>query len=192
LAKIKHYGGIAIVQDPKEAMYSQMPLNAIRKSDCDYILTLSEISRQLINLVEVQAERQALAMNEEEFDEASNLETSPQSKHFQHGEDVYHRGKPSIFSCPDCGGVLAEINEDRIIRFVCRVGHSYSTEWLLAMQSEGVEKALWSALRALEEGASFAQEMAEKSSEARQQYLEKAEDYERQANVLRPLLLKKG
>jgi two-component system chemotaxis response regulator CheB len=166
-----------------------MPLNAMATAHCDYVLKLSDISELLVKLAAEPVEKQGVDMNEQEFDEASNLEKSPQSHKPSHGEYAYEKGKPSIYSCPDCGGVLAEIDEDGLLRFVCRVGHAYSPEWMAALQSENVEKALWTALRSLEEGASFAQHMATRPNRRAEGYAEKAKDYEKQAEVLRRLLL---
>lgn len=52
-------------------------------------------------------------------------------------------GKPSPLSCPECGGALYEIEVDRLLRFRCRVGHGYSTQSMLAHQSESLEASLW-------------------------------------------------
>jgi chemotaxis response regulator CheB len=50
----------------------------------------------------------------------------------------------------NCGGVLRQIEDDKMLRFKCRVGHALSEHTLLAAQSDNIEKALWTALRALE------------------------------------------
>src|SRR5262249_56928157 len=50
-------------------------------------------------------------------------------------------GKPSAFSCPECHGVLWEINEGEMVRYRCRVGHAYSAESLAEAQGESVERA---------------------------------------------------
>lgn len=48
LNKIKKMGGLTIVQDPKTASSSYMPEAAIKHTDVDYILSLEEISKLLI------------------------------------------------------------------------------------------------------------------------------------------------
>jgi hypothetical protein len=35
-------------------------------------------------------------------------------------------GKPSVFACPECRGVLWELEEGRLVRYRCRVGHGYT------------------------------------------------------------------
>jgi two-component system chemotaxis response regulator CheB len=78
-------------------------------------------------------------------------------------EDQDRPGTPSQFGCPECGGVLWEVENDQIVRFRCRVGHAYSSESLLESQTEGMEAALWSALRALEEKASLTRRLADRA-----------------------------
>ena len=59
----------------------------------------------------------------------------------------------TIFTCPDCGGVLwqgAEGSEGSVLRFRCHVGHAFAPEVLLSQKSEELETALWSSLRLLE------------------------------------------
>jgi two-component system chemotaxis response regulator CheB len=48
---IKSNGGIAIVQDPSEAPFPSMPLNALRTTDIDYILPTTAIAGKILDLV---------------------------------------------------------------------------------------------------------------------------------------------
>ena len=51
LKRIKDSGGIAIVQDPKEAEADTMPRAAIKITDVDYVLPLIEIANKLRQIV---------------------------------------------------------------------------------------------------------------------------------------------
>ena len=50
---IKQYGGLTIVQDPKNAEVDTMPTCAINATQIDHILSLKEITRHLIKLNEL-------------------------------------------------------------------------------------------------------------------------------------------
>ncbi len=52
LKKIKECGGLAIVQNPKDAEVSAMPEAALRLTKVDHVLKVSEIATFLINLLE--------------------------------------------------------------------------------------------------------------------------------------------
>ena len=52
-----------------------------------------------------------------------------------------------------------ELHEGSLVRFRCRTGHAYSAESVAAGMDEGVEQALWAALRALEEKAALARKL---------------------------------
>ena len=54
LLAIKRSGGIAIVQDPREALYASMPRSALMHVKVDYVLPLDDIGRQLTQLVNTQ------------------------------------------------------------------------------------------------------------------------------------------
>src|SRR3954469_7990145 len=41
---IKHYGGLAVVQDPSDAEFASMPESAIREVDVDHIVPVNEIA----------------------------------------------------------------------------------------------------------------------------------------------------
>jgi two-component system chemotaxis response regulator CheB len=70
-------------------------------------------------------------------------------------------GVPSVFACPECHGVLWELKDEKMVRFRCRVGHSYGTESLTREISMASENALWAAVRALEEKAALQRRVAE-------------------------------
>ena len=52
LAVIKQRGGVAIAQDPEEALYSGMPSSAIENVDVDYILKVGDIAKTLTHLAD--------------------------------------------------------------------------------------------------------------------------------------------
>ena len=49
LKRVKEYGGVAFVQDPREAEYTDMPRNAIATGMVDYILPVAEIPAKIIS-----------------------------------------------------------------------------------------------------------------------------------------------
>lgn len=73
------------------------------------------------------------------------------------------RGYPgSVTStCPECGGVLEEYQEAGFTQWRCRVGHRYSPESLADAQAEGVEAAMWAAVRALEDREALLRRIAD-------------------------------
>ena len=102
-------------------------------------------------------------------------------------------GTPSELACPSCGGVLWEQSAAAGLRYRCRTGHGFSAATLLAAQNDGLETALWSALRALEEQAALSRRVAERSEaigaeRTRTRLLHRAEFAEEQAVVIRQLL----
>lgn len=69
-------------------------------------------------------------------------------------------GKPSRITCPDCSGVLWQINDSKPPRYRCHTGHAYTQRSLEHTQSVRADEALWAALRALQERESLLREMA--------------------------------
>ncbi len=193
LLAVKMRGGVAIVQNPDDAMYPNMPRNAIENvEDIDHIAPLSDIPSILVGLVNIPMEI------EPENPIPSNIEFEIEiaQLNLKAVENESDRpGKPSTFACPDCGGILWELEERNLLRFRCRTGHAYSAETLLATQSDAIEDALWIALRALEEKASLSHRMASRM-EARNQTLaaqrlkEEAHSALKRSAIIREMLLK--
>lgn len=74
------------------------------------------------------------------------------------------RGRVSLFSCPDCGGTLWQVAEDRLLQFRCHVGHVYQGETLLQEQTDLLETALWTAVRIFKERHLLARQLAEQET----------------------------
>jgi len=157
LIAIKQQNGLAIAQDPDEALYDGMPRSAIASGTVDHVLRISQIADLLVRLVEEPLEKGGNEpLSDEMVQETDIAELDLGALH-----SIDKPGSPSRFSCPECHGVLWEIDDD-IVRFRCRVGHAYSPETLLAQQSNSVDVALWAGLRALEENAALMSRMAKK------------------------------
>lgn len=188
LAVIKSRGGVAIAQDPAEATFDGMVRSAIAHVRVDYILPVEAIARQLIQLVGEKLEDDK-AMPDEIMNEADLVFQDKTER-----EDGQHANSPTPITCPDCGGVLWELREGASIRFRCHVGHAYSADSLVAEQTDDVERALWSAIRALEEKAALARRMAAQArrsarSLSENQFVARAEEAEHHANMVRQVVM---
>jgi two-component system, chemotaxis family, protein-glutamate methylesterase/glutaminase len=187
MAVIKRHGGRTLVQDPDDALYPMMPSSAIEFAEPDRILPAGELAAAIM---EAAAEPVAAApaeytdpiLAEEDFIEIDRGASD-------HPQD----GRPSGFTCPECGGVLWETVEGGVPRFRCRTGHGFSVDSLLAQQSDSVEAGLWAALRALEERAAMTRRMASRfrsrgSRTSAQRFERQADAAVEQALVIRKAL----
>lgn len=190
LMAVKQQGGMAIVQDPEEAMYAGMPRSAIENVAVDRILPVADIAALLAELANQPVATATAAVSDDMEMEADMAELELNAM-----QNPNRPGTPSPYACPDCGGVLWELDEGRLMRFRCRTGHAYSTDSLIAAQSEQLEDALWNALRALEEKAALTERMADRARDLQQAYssrkfAEQAQAARRRATLVRQLILK--
>jgi two-component system chemotaxis response regulator CheB len=157
LLAIKRCGGVCVVQDPGEAPWPDMPRNALERDHVDHCLSVARLPALLLRLASETAGEAppvprdliaevAIATGDRMQDSVS---TTP--------------GRPSPMSCPDCGGVLNEIEEDGTVRYRCQTGHAYAPETLAASQRQTLEMALYSALRAHMERVTLFTRMVEKA-----------------------------
>lgn len=193
LLAIKRRGGVAIVQDPDDAMYASMPRSALAHVDVDHVLVLSKIGPVLARLTREQAAVEMKYLVPTDMEMETKLAAMDMSA--MHNEE--HVGTPSVYSCPECHGVLWELHDGNLLRFRCRVGHAYSVDSILAGQSEVVEDALWAALKTLEESLSLSRRMAKDAREGGKDWLasrfeEKAQEVEQHAILIQQVLLKGG
>jgi|SRR5581483_5060674 len=190
LLAIKRRKGLAVVQEPQEALYPSMPQSACNNVEVDYCVPVAEIGPLLVHLAHKTVEEGVTGPGPEDLDKEvriAEMETNALNNHEQ-------IGKPSAFSCPECGGVLWEVQDSDFLRFRCRVGHALSAESVLAAQTEEIDKALWHALKALEEKASLSRRMARKAHERGSIWLERQlekniQEAENDARLLHQVLL---
>jgi two-component system chemotaxis response regulator CheB len=169
-AAVKEAGGVTIAQDPDEAASPGMPRNAITTGMIDHVLPLRDIPLLVSALVEEEAEPVRVAPDQPHIQpRAPDLASPPLAVHAND-----RPGRPSIFTCPECHGVLWEMDENGLLRFRCRVGHVYSPESMVAAQTDEVDRALWIALRTLEERAALAHRLAERGRERGQHWVDQA------------------
>jgi two-component system chemotaxis response regulator CheB len=189
LMKIKHRGGVAIVQSPEEAVVDALPLNAIRHVEVDHIAGAKEIANLLVRLAHQEAPKEIHTVDDQEIIEATvvdgvnNILQSTKPGH-----------APSAFTCPDCGGSLWELQNGQLTRFRCHVGHVYTADSLVVEKDAALENVMWSALRALEESIALRHRMAARAragnvSSIAENFERRAREDEARAEVLRRFLL---
>lgn len=191
---VKMSGGVTVVQEPGEALYQGMPLNVIKSMTVNYRLPLAEIAPVLAQLASAVA-----AIKEEEYTVPDNVKTETRIAEQQMSatellESVSKLGTVTSLTCPECHGNLWELHDGELQRFRCHVGHAYTAESLVVGQSDEVESALWSALRALEERVMLSRKMGQRAldrnlKKAAAGFEARAQQAERNAHVLRRLLL---
>lgn len=170
LLTIRESGGLGLVQSPEEALYPSMPESAISVAGADEtapVATLGGIIERWLTT-----------------DQRGSAPPRPAQKSAE--------AKPSPFSCPDCGGVLWQ-HDDDLLHFRCRVGHAWASEALLEAQSAVLEDALWAALRVMEERSELALRLAQQAradgrSLSAQRYEHRASNTVEHALVLRGLV----
>lgn len=148
-------GGITLVQDPNDAAFPEMPLNALRRITPDYVLPMADIATTLVELTQRPAgEPVAVPGNiPMEVDIARGETRDPRATM----EDMDEIGRRSLLACPQCHGVMWEIDEGELTHYRCHTGHAYTTELLSLALDDSVRRALASAERALEERLTLTQ-----------------------------------
>jgi two-component system chemotaxis response regulator CheB len=167
LAEIKRQGGCTLVQDPAEALYPAMPSNALAGSAVDAVLPAAAIAAVLMQL----------AGGEQAFPReplAAVVDSDP---------GPVYEGEVLTVTCPECGGVLTEREHAGLVRYTCHVGHAYAPRSLLADHAEGVERAMWTAARSLEDRATLLERMARRTAALGAE--RSAAQFERQARSAR-------
>ena len=193
LQAVKKLGGIAVVQDPKDAEQPGMPRNALRYVHCDYVLPLNEIPARLVNLVgEAILEKADRAIPRDIQFESLIAEQQLNTEEFL--ENVEAIGKRTTYTCPECGGSIWQIGAENLLRFRCHVGHSYTDLVFLAEQTQHVEDVLWATVRALEEKVTFVRQLAtllekEHSHQAAQEHRAYADRVDGEVKIIRELIL---
>jgi two-component system chemotaxis response regulator CheB len=171
LAAIKAHDGVAVVQDPGDALYDGMPSSAIAHVVVDAVAPADLVAATIAALV-----------RGEPLPEGIRGSTP--------AADSPIGGKDLTLVCPECGGVLSEHDDSGILQWRCHVGHLYSPRSLDVAQGAAVEHALWTALRSLEDRAALLRRLAEQTATRGQRrsarsFGEQAAEAQAQADLVR-------
>ena len=153
---IQKLGGTTVVQDPEDALFPSMPQNALRHVSADYVVPASRMASLMDELTSKTSQEGEPVAVPPHID----VEIKIANEENPRDAGLEKIGVPSPYACPDCHGVLLEIEEGGRIRFRCHTGHAYSLESLLAGMREGIEQAVTAAERAFHEASLLMQRIA--------------------------------
>lgn len=142
---IKRCGGVCIAQDPDDASFPNMPRSVIANVGVDYCLPIAQMGVLLSDLV-----RRELP-DKKQAPEDLVIESKIAQRVLSDLPSVEALGDLVPFNCPDCGGVLWQMEEGQLLRYRCHTGHAFTSSVLLAQQTAKIEETLWVALRMFEE-----------------------------------------
>jgi two-component system chemotaxis response regulator CheB len=174
LLAVRAAGGGAALQDPLDAEMSALPRSAEAVAGADYIEPASRLADLLVQLVHRPAAGGGKAMPDP-LDKLPEVVAADQRAQ-THDEK---RGQITVFTCPECGGSLWQVDETGALRFRCHVGHAYQAEALMDGQSEALEAALWTAVRIFRDKGVLARQVA--ARERGRGNLKGAQGFEEQA-----------
>jgi two-component system, chemotaxis family, protein-glutamate methylesterase/glutaminase len=192
LKLVKDAGGMAVVQDPEQALVQSMPLSALQYVAVDHVLRTAGIASLITESTRPTSEERNTMPREKE------KETEPAGQEEITIEQMKQEfGDASALTCPDCGGALWEIIDGQLVRYRCHVGHQYSQEGLDSGQRDVVEEALWTAVRVLEEHADLRTRMSRRADLAGLNtvstgFLDSAQAAHVQAQAIRDVLIANG
>lgn len=180
LKAIHARGGVTIVQDPQEATFEALPVNAIEHAQPDHVVPIANVAALLRD--HPRPDRKKHIMYSDHTLELEN--------HIAMGAalarpvDSENIGPPTNYVCPDCNGGLMEVSDGN---FRCRIGHAWTADALLHARSTEIDSALGMAVRSLQEKAELADGLAKKvgSGGLQDRYRRTAEESRHAAAVLR-------
>lgn len=190
LYAVKERGGIAVVQDPTDALHPSMPRAAMKAVAVDHCLPVSQIGALLVHLVS----KAIPAQEEKPVSEKLDIEVGVAQEDNALELGIMKLGDLSPFTCPECHGVLLQLKEGNLLRFRCHTGHAYSLNALLSEVTQSIEETLWDGIRTIEASellmthtAKHLREMNE--HEAADLLMQKAEDAKRRASLVRQAVM---
>lgn len=180
---VRRCGGITIVQDPRDAAHPDMPRSALA-AGVDHCVPLRELGVLLDRLVRTKPGKR------KPVPEDIRIEAVIAERVLSDVKAVNNLGDQVPYNCPNCGGVLWEVEKSRTLRFRCHTGHSFTASTLLAEQSARIEETLWFTLRMLEERRNLLRSM--RARERSTSITERERDTELHIERIRAILIAGG
>lgn len=191
LKAVKSCGGVAVVQHPEDAQWPSMPESALRSVDVDHCVPISKMAGLLQELIGMPVPKQPPGVDCEQI----AAETVVKHKITTLDDMQAEFGPPNGFACPECSGPIWEISQGKHKHFRCLVGHQFSPQSFLEEETNALERALWVAVKALEERVVLLSRLAERSDSIGQhlsseQFRSRARESEENAETVRRILQK--
>src|SRR5436853_561900 len=101
----------------------------------------------------------------------------------------------SVYTCPDCGGALWQVDNAGVLTFSCHIGHDFAADTLVVAKSHTLRQAVSEAVRTLKEKATLLRQLSLKAnpnSETTAMLIEQADQEDEHARVLQSQLLEGG
>jgi two-component system chemotaxis response regulator CheB len=143
-ATVEQRGGRVVVQEPSEAAYGSMPRCAIATTQAAIVQPAAMMAGLLVALA---GEEAGAAQGEP----PAGLEAEIRGLLTSDAQLAAAAAQYSGFTCPECGGPLYHARENAADSYDCLVGHRWSPESLLEEQADTMERAMWLAIRSLDE-----------------------------------------
>jgi two-component system, chemotaxis family, protein-glutamate methylesterase/glutaminase len=187
---IKHYGGTAIVQDPRDAEVPSMPENAMREVSIDHCVEISQLPDLLVRLSTEPITNNVVVMKDEQT--KKEIQIAAEDSGMKKG--IMNFGELTPYTCPECHGVLSKLHNDNIVRYRCHTGHAYSADALITSITEKIEDNLYSAIRGMDESIILLNHLGDHSAEANQPrlaalYFQKAKEADERSQLVRKAAL---
>jgi len=186
LLAVKRSGGTTVIQDPADALAPSMPSSAAKHVDIDHKVSLSKLGPLLVRLSKESPRAEQRVMHE-----TLKIEAEIAASKTGMLGGIAKIGEPSLFTCPDCHGTLLKIKDEQLLRFRCHTGHAFGAQSMLATLNETTEDTIWSAVRALQEGAMLLEHLAQHARDAGQVNEANSLDREAQDKLERAELVRK-
>jgi two-component system, chemotaxis family, protein-glutamate methylesterase/glutaminase len=184
LMALKQSGGITVVQDPSDAAFPEMPTTALTRSQPNHVVGLAGMPALFEKLVRQPAGQPVPVTKAIEYE----VEIARGGRGSM--SEMDRIGRRSVLACPDCHGVMWEIDEGELVRYRCHVGHAYSAEIMSLALDDNLRQAFGSALRALDERIALAKKLDAQASSGGQtrvakSWAAKALEFEAEAKIIR-------
>jgi two-component system, chemotaxis family, protein-glutamate methylesterase/glutaminase len=147
LDAIHRAGGITVIQEPRDALYPEMPQSARRAIQIDHIAGRAELPALLRSL------------------SSETVAMKPSAVPRQASAPMEEVERPTALTCPECGGALREVDATAVKQYRCHIGHHFAPNEVLDGQIEEVDHAPGVAVRVLNERIELCRHMAENARE---------------------------
>lgn len=188
LEAIKRCGGVAVVQDPEDAIADEMPTNALRAATIDVTAPAARLGDVLSDLTREPAGWPRLAPAD------IRLEVAIAAGERADSQVMRAIADPVPLSCPSCGGVMSAIRDSHPLRFRCQVGHAMNADVLAQQQEGAVDEAMRVAFRLMGERAELVSRLAHENRDAGRHaiaaaYDLRAHEYRHYTDILRDAVM---